>query len=274
MSGRDKYYNMAKQEGYRARSAYKLAQLDRSADLFTAGDVVVDLGAAPGGWLQIAAEAVDADGLVVGVDRQRIDPLEGYAATVRTVHGDITEPETLDRVREVIRSARPAGTASTNGAETNGGPVDVVLSDMAPEMSGEYELDQARSLHLAEQARSVAVAILAPGGHFVVKLFDGHGVDAFITDLDTEFESVRRLVPDASRKRSSELYVIGKGRLTAPVSSGDELTLDIDATGEEGDGIAHVDGYTVFVPESAPGDTVRVRIEDVKARFGFAKRID
>ncbi|WP_160135124.1 23S rRNA (uridine(2552)-2'-O)-methyltransferase [Halococcus salsus] len=251
MSGRDEYYNKAKQQGYRSRSAYKLQQLDETAILFEDGDTVVDLGAAPGGWLQVAAERVGT-GRVVGVDRQRIESLDG----VETVRGDLTDEDVQADLAERV------------------GEADVVLSDMAPNMTGEYDLDHARSVYLARQALDVALDVLAPGGDFVAKVFDGRDLDALEADIDAEFEYVRTVRPDASRDESSELYLVGKGRMTAPVEPGDELVVTITDTGDEGDGIAKVEEYTLFVRSADEGEEVAVRVEDVKPRFGFADRLD
>ena len=250
---KDEYYNRAKQEGYRTRAAYKLKQLDREADLLSHGDRVVDLGAAPGGWLQVAAEAVGETGTVVGVDFQRIRDLDHD--NVETIKGDMTEERTQDRLTEEIGEA---------GA-------DLVISDMAPNMTGEYDLDHARSVHLARQAFELADALLAPGGDLAVKVFDGRDLAALEADIESEFEYVRQVRPDASRESSSELYLVAKNRLTAPVRPGEELDVDIVDTGSEGDGIARVEGFTIFVPDTEEGERVRVRIEDVKPRFGFAE---
>ena len=260
MTGKDEYYNRSKQEGYRARSAYKLKQLDETADLLSAGDTVVDLGAAPGGWLQVAAERVEPGGRVVGVDRQRIDPLENAAVPVECIRADVTETQTPEDVRGAV-----------GGGER---PVDVVLSDMAPNMSGEYDLDHARSVHLARQAFDLATEVLAPGGDLAVKLFDGRDLDDLEADIETEFEYVRQVRPEASRDASSELYLVGKNRLTAPVRAGDLLEVDIVDTGSEGDGIARIEGFTVFVPGAEEGETVRIRVEDVKPRFAFAQPVE
>jgi 23S rRNA (uridine2552-2'-O)-methyltransferase len=250
MTGRDEYYNKAKQEGYRARSAYKLKQLDEQADLLNPEDVVVDLGAAPGGWLQVAREVVGDRGTVIGVDRQRIDPIDG----VETIRGDITDQETVTAISERF------------------GEIDVVLSDLAPDMTGEYEVDHARSVHLARQAFAVAEKVLTSGGDFAVKVFQGRDLADFEADLQTAFTSVRTIVPDASRDASSEVYLVGKGYLTAPVSVGDELTVTIEDEGSEGDGVALVEGFTVFVPESEAGEEVSIEVTDVKPRFAFAER--
>lgn len=256
MTGRDQYYNRAKQEGYRARSAYKLKQIDETANLFEPGDVVVDLGAAPGGWLQVASQAVGHDGMVVGVDRQRIDPLETEQVT--TIRGDITDERARAQIRDAV------------GVEGKSRPVDVIVSDMAPNMSGEYELDHARSVHLARQALDLALDLLVPGGDLVVKVFDGPDVEGLRAEMDGSFQYVRTITPDASRDESSERYLVAKGRITAPVAPGDELEVEVTEVGDEGDGIATIDGYTVFVRGANPGETVRVQIEEVKPRFAFA----
>jgi 23S rRNA (uridine2552-2'-O)-methyltransferase len=256
MTGKDQYYNRAKQEGYRARSAYKLKQLDDAAGLFGPGNTVVDLGAAPGGWLQVAAEAVGETGTVVGVDFQRIDDLD--ADTVGTIRGDMTDDDTKDRLRERV---------GADGA-------DVVLSDMAPDMTGEYSVDHARSVHLARQAFEVALELLPAGGDFAAKVFDGRDVDDLRDDIDAEFEYVRAVHPDASRDSSSELYLIGKHRLTAPVAAGDEFDAVVEDVGHEGDGVVKVDGYALFVPGTETGDAVRLRVTDVKPNFGFAEVVE
>ncbi|MFC4540629.1 23S rRNA (uridine(2552)-2'-O)-methyltransferase [Halosolutus amylolyticus] len=259
MTRRDDYYNRAKQEGYRSRAAYKLKQLDDLENVISGGDTVVDLGAAPGGWLQVAAEKVGPQGAVIGVDLQRIKDLDDSSLNdrIETIRGDMTEEKTRERV-----------------VDAAGGSVDAVISDMAPNMSGEYSLDQARSLHLARQAFETALELLDTGGNFVVKVFEGPDVDDFRADVEDEFQYVRATAPKASRDESSEIYLVAKGRLTAPVRAGDELDVEIVDVGSEGDGIASIDGYRLFVPDTETGDTVRVRVEDVKPNFGFAEPVD
>ena len=256
MSGKDKYYNRAKQQGYRARSAFKLRQLDETADLLGAERTVVDLGAAPGGWLQVAAERLGDGGRVVGVDRQRIDALEDPDVPVETIRGDITEESTVEAITDAV------------------GEANLVLSDMAPNVTGEYDLDHARSVHLARQAFEVALDLLGAGGDLVVKVFDGRDLDDLKSDIEGEFEYVREVRPDASRDSSSELYLVAKHRLTAPVREGDEIEVEIVDTGEEGDGIAKIEGFTLFVSGVEAGETVTVRVDDVKPQYGFAEPIE
>jgi len=268
MTGRDDYYNRAKQQGYRARSAYKLQQLDDETGLLGDGRTVIDLGAAPGGWLQVASERVGNRGTVIGVDRQRIDPIEGDdgSAPVTTIRGDITEDATVDEILDAV--------GVENGTHGAGGPVDTVLSDMSPNISGEYDLDHARSVHLVREAFGVAEQVLAAGGDFCAKVFDGRDLQDLVEDLEPSFEYVREVRPDASRDSSSELYLVGKHFLTAPVAVGDTLTVEIEDEGEEGDGIAKVDGFTLFVGGVEVGDTVEVRIDDVKPNFAFAQPVE
>ena len=262
MTDKDMYYNKAKQQGYRARSAYKLQQLDEATGLLGDGNTVVDLGAAPGSWMQVAAERVGDRGTVVGVDRQRIDALADVPAQVDSLRGDITEEKTKDAIREAV------------GAAEDERPVDAVVSDMAPNMTGEYELDHARSVHLAREALDVALDLLDSGGDFAVKVFDGRDLTDLQDDIDAEFEYVRQMRPDASRESSSELYLVAKNRLTAPVRTGDELDVEIQDIGEEGDGVAHVEGFTLFVSGVEEGETVRVRVDDVKPRYAFAQPVE
>ena len=255
MSGKDEYYNRSKQQGYRSRSAYKLKQLDEESDLLDRGDAVVDLGAAPGGWLQVAAEEVGESGTVVGVDLQRIDDLD--EGDVETIRGDMTEERTRHYLREAVGE----------------GGADVVLSDMAPNMTGEYNLDHARSVHLARQALDVTDELLAPGGDFVVKVFQGDDLEAFRDDVSEAFQYVRTVSPPASRDSSSEVYLVAKGYTESPVSEGDRVEVTIEEQGDEGDGIAYVEGYTLFV-DGDVGETLTVRVTDVKPRFAFAERTD
>jgi 23S rRNA (uridine2552-2'-O)-methyltransferase len=254
-NGKDHYYNKSKQEGYRTRAAYKLKQIDDEFGLLFGGATVVDLGAAPGGWLQVAAEEAGARGRVIGVDFQRIDDVDAEAG-VETIRGDMTEESTREQIRQAAGS----------------GGVDVVLSDMAPNMTGEYNLDHARSVHLARQALDTAREVLKDGGHFAVKVFDGQDFEGFLADVEEEFAFTRTYTPDASRDSSSELYVVGKNRVNAPVEEGDVLAVDVVGEGDEGDGVAKVEGYTIFVPDAEEGETVEVEVTGVKPNFGFAER--
>ncbi len=191
---RDAFFRKAKKEGYRARSAYKLKQIHNKYRIFRKGDCVVDLGAAPGGWSQVLVELVGEEGAVFGVDLQRIAAVEG--ATF--LQGDFTKKSTHDRLEAAI-------------AKANHDAVDVVVSDMAPDMSGNYDLDQLRSVHLCTMAIRFADAHLRPGGNFVCKIFEGADFQEFREELRSRCRKVMQFHPPASRKQSSEVYLIGKG---------------------------------------------------------------
>jgi 23S rRNA (uridine2552-2'-O)-methyltransferase len=188
---RDVYVRQAAQHGYRSRAAYKLIELDQRDKLLRPGMRVLDLGAAPGGWSQVAAQRVGPHGLVVAVDRAVMQPLNG----VTLLRGDIRE------------LAIQAAIAETLGKLA----VDLVMSDMAPNLSGIAATDAARAQELVELAMSVAQGLLKPGGCAVVKLFHGPGLDAVIARMKTFFASVSMRKPAASRSLSAEHYAVCKG---------------------------------------------------------------
>tara|TARA_A100001037_G_scaffold306085_1_gene349116 strand:+ start:32131 stop:32856 length:726 start_codon:yes stop_codon:yes gene_type:complete len=227
------------------------------------GDSVVDIGAAPGGWLQVANE-LSKTGVIIGVDLQKIKPLEG----IFTIRGDITKEKTKQKIRSILEEQ---GNGKAEKKEKRGGRIDVVLSDLAPNITGEYSLDQARSIYLCREALECALSILCHGGNFVVKAFYGTDIKEFLEDLRKEFENVKVYNPRASRKESAEVYVVCKGRLTAPVKVGDQMIVEIVGEGKRGDGIASIQGYNVFVPGSELGEFWDIKIEEVRLKFGFAK---
>jgi 23S rRNA (uridine2552-2'-O)-methyltransferase len=187
------YYRMAKKEGYRARSAYKLQQINEKYRILGEGDAVADLGCAPGGWSQVLVEVVGQEGLVVGVDLQRTKPIPG----AHFIQGDFMKRDTHARLGELLSSKGRAG-------------LDAVVSDMAPDMSGNYELDQVRSVQLAEMALDFAQKRLREGGHFACKVFEGSDFPQFRAMVRESFRSVYQYHPPASRKSSSELYLVAK----------------------------------------------------------------
>jgi len=258
------YKRRADEVGYRARSAYKLTEIDDEFGVLSDGDTVVDVGAAPGSWTQVAVERVGAEGSVVAVDLAPIEPLRdgevgaGVDAEVETFQGDVTEEETKKGVFEGVGD----------------GGADAVVSDASPDISGEWTLDHARSVHLARNALDVARRTLVPGGYFVVKVFQGDTMDDFRNEVRDEFEDVATYTPDASRDESSEVYVVGLGRVDAPVREGEVFEAEIVDEGDEGDGVVRVDGYVLFVENASEGDELEVRVTDLKPEFGFAERID
>ena len=182
----DAFQRRARREGYRSGSVYKLMDIQKRSKIFRKDDTVLDLGAAPGGWSQIALEYIDEDGKLVGVDLQHILPLKG----AQFLQGDIREPETRKEIEKLVPKA------------------DVVLSDMSPNLSGNYSVDQARSVELASFALKIASERKA--NSFVVKVFEGSDFQDFRKAVIDEFGSVRTLSPEASRKQSSEVYLIAK----------------------------------------------------------------
>ncbi len=182
----DAFQRKARREGYRARSAYKLMDIQKRSKIFKKGSIVLDLGAAPGGWSQVALEFMEEEGKLVGVDLQHILPLKG--ATF--IQGDLRDKDIREELQKLIPKA------------------DVVISDMSPNLSGTYSIDQARSVELSSLALEIASERNAQS--FVVKVFEGSDFQEFRKAVKTEFGSVRTLSPEASRKQSSEVYLIAK----------------------------------------------------------------
>lgn len=189
----DPYVKKAQAEGLRSRAAYKLEELLERDQLLTPGMVVVDLGAAPGGWSQVARAALGDRGRVLALDILDMPPIAG----VEFLHGDFREAEALSRLEQAL----------------DGAPVDLVLSDMAPNMTGVDAVDQPRSMYLVELARDFAEGHLKPGGAFLVKVFMGPGFDEFIKDLRRRYRKVVVRKPKASRSRSPEVYALATGKL-------------------------------------------------------------
>jgi 23S rRNA (uridine2552-2'-O)-methyltransferase len=187
----DRYFKKAKQEGYRSRAAYKLLELQRRFRLMRPGDFVVDLGAAPGGWLQVAAAIVGPAGKVLGVDLQSIGNFR--ESNIFLLQGDINTAQTRSKIKELI-----------------GGPAHCVLSDMAPKLSGIRDADVARCLELNRAALAAASQLLRPGGSLLVKSFDNDDLQTFTQELQKVFSSVQRTRPEASRQGSSEFYFCAK----------------------------------------------------------------
>lgn len=187
----DSYVQRAKDEGYRSRASYKLIELDKKDRLFRPGMTVVDLGAAPGGWSQVAADKVGDEGLVIASDILPMDSLAG----VTFVQGDFTEESVYEQILAAV----------------DGRPVDLVISDMAPNMSGMNSVDQPRSIYLVELALDLARQVMKPDGVFLAKVFQGEGFDALLADMRQSFAKVQSRKPDSSRARSREIYQLCRG---------------------------------------------------------------
>jgi 23S rRNA (uridine2552-2'-O)-methyltransferase len=189
----DPYVQQAQKDGYRSRAAYKLLEIDERDHLLKSGMVVVDLGATPGGWSQVAGNVVGDNGKVIALDLLPLQPLP----RVEFILGDFREDSVLQQLEEKL----------------NGKQIELVISDMAPNISGVDISDQARSIYLAELALEFAVQNLKPGGTFLVKVFQGVGFEEYVKLMRKHFAKVVSRKPKASRDRSSEVYMLGIGKL-------------------------------------------------------------
>jgi 23S rRNA (uridine2552-2'-O)-methyltransferase len=184
---RDQYRRLAKDQGYRARSAYKLMQMNRSYNILKKGDKVVDLGCAPGGWLQVAVKEVRSSGKVIGIDLKPVTPVDGAVI----LQGSIEDSNMLSKISEIL-----------------GCKADVVLSDLAPNVSGVWDIDHARQISLSTIALRFAQHVLRIGGSSVFKVFEGDMLEEFRSELRRSFGKVFLNKPSASRQESSELYIV------------------------------------------------------------------
>jgi 23S rRNA (uridine2552-2'-O)-methyltransferase len=187
----DVYVKQAQKAGYRSRAVYKLLEIQEKDHILKRGMTVVDLGAAPGGWSQVASHIVGASGKVVALDILPMDSL----AHVEIIQGDFTEPSVFEQLLEVLE----------------GQEVDLVMSDMAPNISGMKAVDQPRAMYLAELAMDFAQNVLKPGGDFLTKIFQGEGFDEYLTVLRASFDKVVIRKPKASRPKSREVYMLARG---------------------------------------------------------------
>ena len=190
---RDPWRREARSKGYRARSAYKLKQIQDKFGIIRKGDSVLDVGCHPGGWTQVAVEEVGENGFVLGVDLLSTSPIEGASVII----GDISENSTLEEISELL------GDRNLN----------TVISDISPKLTGRYDTDQAISLELSTLVMDTAMLILTPGGNFVTKIFQGTGIEGLMKAAKQRFSNVQRYAPTASRKSSSETYLICQNKL-------------------------------------------------------------
>lgn len=189
---RDSYYKKAKQEGYRSRAAYKLLELQQRYRLLRPGNAVVDLGAAPGGWLQVAVKIVGQNGKIIGVDLQAIEAF--HERNIALLQGDMTSADIRGKIKEILN-----------------GPADSVLSDLAPRLSGIRDADMARCLELNQLALEAAGELLRPGGSLLIKSFISNDLHSFTAELKKHFSAVQRTKPEATRQGSSEFYFVARG---------------------------------------------------------------
>ncbi len=190
---KEHYYKMAKKEKYRSRASYKLLQLNKKFRIIKPRDYVVDLGAAPGGWSQVALEIVGKDGKVVAVDLQRIKPFEHE--NFIQITGDFTKRETIEKIEDSL-----------------GWNADVVLSDAAPKLTGIKDIDQLRSIDIVENALKIADIVLKIDGSMIIKVFQGEGFQSLLKKIKKEFKTVKTTKPPSSKKGSVEMYIIAMGK--------------------------------------------------------------
>jgi 23S rRNA (uridine2552-2'-O)-methyltransferase len=190
----DHYFHRAKKEGYLSRAVYKLIEIQKSYGVLARGMKVLDLGSAPGSWLQFAASVIGENGYVVGVDLKPID--HPFPANVHVLQGDMRDPEFVESLAERFNS------------------FDVVMSDMAPDTIGNKHADSARSAYLVEQAFELAKKVLRPGGHFLAKIFQGEDTPVLIQAIRQHFQKVKVVKPMASRKESKEVYILAMCKKT------------------------------------------------------------
>ncbi len=251
---KDRFYKKAKEQNYRSRASYKLKQINRRFKIIRKKNVVLDLGAAPGGWLQVAGEMVGEEGFVLGVDLEEIDAFE--EKNIVTIQADMTDEETFEKIKEILPRAP-----------------DIVISDASPDISGVWDIDHFRSVELARTAYGIAQELLAPGGNFLVKVFQGGELKGFEEEVKRGFRFMKIVKPEASKGKSSEIYVLGRELLDTPVRFGDRLSVKIEKLGNEGDGIAYVKGFPVIVEGTTVGQELEVKIKKVTPRFARAKAV-
>ncbi|MFJ2526284.1 23S rRNA (uridine(2552)-2'-O)-methyltransferase RlmE [Pseudomonas capeferrum] len=187
----DPFVKQAQKDGYRSRASYKLLEIQEKDRLIRPGMSVIDLGAAPGGWSQVTSRLIGGQGRLIASDILEMDSIPD----VTFIQGDFTHDEVLQQILEAVGDSH----------------VDLVISDMAPNMSGTPEVDMPRAMFLCELALDLATRVLKPGGDFLIKIFQGEGFDMYLKDVRTKFDKVQMRKPSSSRDRSREQYLLGKG---------------------------------------------------------------
>ncbi|MFJ4347267.1 23S rRNA (uridine(2552)-2'-O)-methyltransferase RlmE [Pseudomonas sp. NPDC089401] len=187
----DPFVKQAQKDGYRSRASYKLLEIQEKDRLIRPGMSVIDLGAAPGGWSQVTSRLIGGQGRLIASDILEMDSIPD----VTFIQGDFTQDEVLQQILEAVGDSH----------------VDLVISDMAPNMSGTPEVDMPRAMFLCELALDLATRVLKPGGDFLIKIFQGEGFDMYLKDVRSKFDKVQMRKPSSSRDRSREQYLLGKG---------------------------------------------------------------
>ena len=231
---RDTWRRQARAKGYRARSAFKLKQIQEKFSLIREGDLVLDVGCHPGGWTQVSVEETGPNGLVIGIDLLASAPVEG----AQMVTGDVTEKSSQDEILDLLQT----------GTKVDGSPLpavqegetrlfNTIVSDISPRLTGQYDRDQAISLELVATVFDFTMPLLSPGGAFVTKVFQGTGIEGIVNAAKQRFSRVQRFSPVASRNSSSEVFLVCKNKLPRPkkgsrkTSVSQELDVHLESVG-------------------------------------------
>ena len=210
---RDTWRRQARSKGYRARSAFKLKQIQEKFTLIREGDLVLDVGSHPGGWTQVSVEETGPNGLVIGIDLLASAPIEG----AQMVIGDVTETKSQELILDLLQGGTKVdGTSLPPVDEDETRLFNTIVSDISPRLTGQYDRDQAISLELVAMVFDFTLPLLAPGGAFVTKIFQGTGIEGVVNAAKQRFSRVQRFSPDASRNSSSEVFLVCKNKLPRP----------------------------------------------------------
>ena len=231
---RDTWRRQARSQGYRARSAFKLKQIQEKFTLIREGDFILDVGCHPGGWTQVSVEETGSNGLVIGIDLLACAPVEG----AQFVIGDVGEQSSQEAILELLQEGRKVdGTFFSEIADDETRLFDTIVSDISPRLTGQYDRDQAISLELVAMVFDFTLPLLAPGGAFVTKIFQGTGIEGVVNAAKQRFTRVQRYTPDASRNSSSEVFIVCKHKLPKPkkgfrnTTVAQELDLHLESEG-------------------------------------------
>ena len=210
---RDTWRRQARSKGYRARSAFKLKQIQEKFQLIRQGDSVLDVGSHPGGWTQVSVEETGPNGLVIGIDLLASAPVEG----AQMITGDVTEKSSQEEILKILQEGRKVdGTLLPEVEDGKQRLFNSIVSDISPRLTGQYDRDQAISLELVATVFDFTMPLLAPGGSFVTKIFQGTGIEGIVHSAKQRFSRVQRFSPDASRNSSSEVFLVCKNKLPKP----------------------------------------------------------
>ena len=219
---RDTWRRQARSQGYRARSAFKLKQIQEKFTLIREGDSILDVGCHPGGWTQVSVEETGPNGLVIGIDLLACAPVEG----AQFVIGDVGEQSSQEAILELLQEGRKVdGTTLPEAGEDETRLFNTIVSDISPRLTGQYDRDQAISLELASMVFDFTLPLLAPGGAFVTKIFQGTGIEGVVNAAKQRFSRVQRFSPDASRNSSSEVFLVCMHKYPKPKKGYRETTV-------------------------------------------------